>query len=1010
MKLNLLLEQQMKEHLPSGLATGGQLDAFIEAINSSFNSFEREIDLFERSFKQREEEYQNVTAQLKQEVNIKGALISKLIEAVHEIDEAPPAANSEEMEVVNIAAYLKKQIILQRESEKKLLEQKQFYEQILNMIPTDIVVFDNKHRYLFVNPIGIKDPQLRRWIIGKTDEEYCVYRNRDIKIAETRRAVFNDAVDNRRQVEWEDKIKTPTGETEYHLRKMFPVFGTEGELDFVIGYGLNITDRKNIEEKVRLSEKRYKNIFDSSQALICTHDLNGDILEVNNMAISVFGYELGDLVGKPLQSLLPPDKQGAFEKEYLSQIREKGKASGIMVALNRRGEQIYLLYQNFLLEDDVEKPYVIGFSQDITARIIAERALKKSEEKYRGIIANMHLGMMEVDLNEKILYVNNSFCEMSGYDIDELKGGCASEIFLQGENTMMGSEVAMRRSSGESDAYELKVKNKNGDTRWWLISGAPIADNNGAYKGSIGIHLDITNQKLMEIDLRAAKLAAENSAKAKEVFLANMSHEIRTPMNAIIGIGNQLAKTTLDVQQRLFVTTIHNAANNLLVIINDLLDFSKIESGNVTLEKVGCNLASIVANVAGIMKHKAEEKGLLLNMHCDKNIAPVHIGDPYRINQVLLNLVSNAIKFTERGAVTIESRLMSVNRVGNSQEVRFKVTDTGIGMAEEFIEHIFDKFSQEDESITRRYGGTGLGMGISKQLIELMGGTMDIESRKGEGTTITFCIPLQIGKSSDLPKEANVRIGADILRGVSILLVEDNAMNRLLANAILTRYGAQVAEAENGAIAISMLEESLYDVILMDVRMPVKDGIETTKYIRRTLGSSVPVIALTANAFKVEEERCIEAGMNSFISKPFDERKLIQQIAHWAGIEMPTAVETVARPTGGGLYDVGKLTEISRGDKGFVRKMLHQFISLTPPLINDLQQAYEESDFKKVGFLAHKLKPSADILSIDSVRHILDALQEIEKGDGKSDQLTADIKVLAEIMEEVEMDILKNQL
>ncbi len=842
--------------------------------------------------------------------------------------------------------------------ESQLTDQKQFYEQILNRIPADIVVFDSKHRYLFVNPLAIKNPELRKWMIGKDDEEYCEYRNKDQAIAKERRRIFNNVVASKEQLEWEEQLLDPDGNYQYHLRKMFPVFDDRGDLEIMIGYGVNMTERRKIEEQVRKSEERYRSIFDNSQALICTHSLNGKIIEVNKAVVKTLGFATDQLIGSPIHALLPESRRAEFDEYYLESIRKQGKAEGIMVATDKYGHDVYLLYQNFLVPSNSEQPYVIGFAQDITARINAEVALKKSEEKYRGIIENMNLGMVELSADNTVLYANNSFIEMSGYLSEELTGKKINELFFTNENIDQATEAIIRRVQGKSDAHEILVKNKQGEMKWWLVSGAPKIDIDGNNVGSLGIYLDITPQKTMEIELRKAKNEAELSAYSKEIFLANMSHEIRTPMNAIIGIGRLLGKTGLAAQQKYYLDIIENASGNLLVIINDLLDFSKIEAGKVTLEHIGFSLGKITENAVHILKHKCEEKNLIIKYDCSEEIEPVLIGDPYRINQILINLMGNSIKFTDRGEITV--RCSVEKRSIKNQSILFEVEDTGIGMSEEFLSHIFDKFTQEDEGVTRKFGGTGLGMSISKQLIELMGGAIEIRSVKNVGTHISFRISFPIGSKEDLPSAWNQKPDTAILHGKQILLVEDNYMNRVLASTILTQYGASITEAEDGAKAIEMLKSQKFDLILMDIQMPVKDGIEATKYIRGNLDKTTPIIAMTANAYKSEEERCLAVGMNDFISKPFDEDKFIYQIAQWLGAFTANTLFTQheSESVSTELFDLSKLISTSRGDEQFITVMLEMFIIEIPNAVKELEEATRQKDLETLGAIAHRIRPS----------------------------------------------------
>lgn len=863
--------------------------------------------------------------------------------------------------------------------ERQLSAQKQFYEQILNRIPADIVVFDSRHRYLFVNPVAIKNPDLRKWMIGKDDEEYCDYRNRDQSIARERRRIFNNVVASKEQLEWEEQLLDPDGNYQYHLRKMFPVFDQQGDLEIMIGYGVNITERRKIEEQVRRSEERYRSIFDNSQALICTHSLDGKIIEVNKAVEKTLGFSIDELIGIPIHSLLPESKRAEFDDYYLEAIRKQGKAEGIMVANDRSGHDVFLLYQNFLVSGKNDQPYVIGFAQDITARINAEVALKKSEEKYRGLIENMNLGMVEVAADNTVIFANNSFIEMSGYDSDALTGRKIGDLFSTNDNIEIANEAIERRRQGKSDAYEILVKNKQGEMKWWLVSGTAKMDVDGNYVGSLGIYLDITPQKTMEIELRKAKNDAELSAYSKELFLANMSHEIRTPMNAIIGIGRLLGKTGLDAQQKYYLDIIENASGNLLVIINDLLDFSKIEAGKVTLEQIGFSLGKITENVIHILKHKCEEKNLSIKYQCSEEIEPVLIGDPYRINQILINLVGNSIKFTERGGITVRCSVESKSL--KDQSILFEVEDSGIGMSEEFLSHIFDKFTQEDEGITRKFGGTGLGMSISKQLIELMGGEIAIQSVKNIGTHISFRISFAIGSKNDLPSAWNHKPDTAILHGKQILLVEDNYMNRVLASTILKQYGASITEAVDGEKAIEKLRSQKFDLILMDIHMPVKDGIEATKFIRENLDNTTPIIAMTANAYKREEERCLAVGMNDFISKPFEEERFIYQIAQWLGASTANTVfpQHETEVTFPELFDLSKLIATSRGDEQFIVMMLQMFVTEIPNAVKELQDAAELKDYSMLGAIAHRIRPSVLSFGINTLDVSLQKLERFDR-------------------------------
>ncbi len=627
----------------------------------------------------------------------------------------------------------------------------------------------------------------------------------------------------------------------------------------------------------------------------------------------------------------------------------------------------------------------------INHRKQAEQNLRIREEKYRNIIANMRLGLLEVDNDEIISFANQSFCDMSGYTSEELIGRKASDLFAKDEQAKILEQKNELRRQGHSDAYEIALQDKSGEPKWWLISGAPHYNDKGELIGSIGIHLDITKQKKLEYDLMDAKLQAEKSAQAKETFLANMSHEIRTPMNAIMGMSQQLNKTELNDRQAMFLDAIHNSAEHLLVIINDILDISKIEAGKLNIEHIGFNMAATITGAVQVMQHKAEEKGLILQASFEENISPVLIGDPYRFKQVLLNMLSNAVKFTEKGSVKIHCSLQGAT--GDSQLLRITVTDTGIGMDETFMGQLFTKFSQEDDSIARKYGGTGLGMSISKKLIELMDGTIEVSSKKNEGTSISFILPFIKGEEKDMPGKIEMSVDPSILNGSRILLVEDNEMNRLVAVTVLEQYGVALTEAVNGEEAINLLKKENFDLVLMDVQMPVMNGIAATHIIRQQISKTLPIIALTANAIKGENDKCLAAGMNDYVSKPFEEEVLVRAIGALLGKEIILRpVQKNIQETKEDLFDLAGIRKLSGGDEQFVAKIISMFIKAAPASVTEMKTALQKNDVEKVKAVAHRLKPGIDSLGIATLGT---RIREIEAFSG-SEASTAALQKLIE--------------
>lgn len=645
---------------------------------------------------------------------------------------------------------------------------------------------------------------------------------------------------------------------------------------------------------------------------------------------------------------------------------------------------------------------IIGTHTDITERKYTEQALQFKEEKYRNILANMNLGILEVDPEEKIQYANQSFFNMCGFEMADLIGMNARTFLVSGENDALMQEKVELRQKGKSDAYEIAVRNKQGEIRWWLVSGAPSYNDKGELVGSIGIHLDITEQKKLQDELLEARELAEASARAKEVFLANMSHEIRTPMHAISGMSELLSKTKLIERQRFYLSVIQSASENMLVILNDILDLSKLEASKLTLESIGFDLRQVMEKARTVMQHRADEKGLLLKiLHIDPDIAPVLIGDPYRLNQILFNLLSNAIKFTPKGKIKMECHLDSENKL--YQTVLFKVSDTGIGMDQDFLDRLFEKFSQEHQSTSRKFGGTGLGMNITKELVDLMGGDIDVESEKGKGTTFSFTITFRKGTEQDLPVAKKEEVDKDIFNDLKILLVDDNDMNRLVANTMLENLGAKVVEAVNGKQAVDFLVDQSFDLILMDIQMPVMDGLEATLEIKKQTHHQTPIIALTANALKTDIERYLQAGMAASLPKPFNENEIVNVISGILG-KPGSSVEMVKsghEPESIPLYDLTNLEDIAQGNMGFFHKMIDLFLDQTPPMLVQMNDALLQNDIRTISGLAHKMKPSLDNLGIVSVKEVIRTLETAEKSGTSPEDLKQDIQILEETLQTV---------
>ena len=513
----------------------------------------------------------------------------------------------------------------------------------------------------------------------------------------------------------------------------------------------------------------------------------------------------------------------------------------------------------------------------------------------------------------------------------------------------------------------------------------------------IGILFQGFNDMVSQIEkqneeLTGAKKIAENSVKTKEIFLANMSHEIRTPMNAIVGFTGLLLSSNPNREQKEYLDAINTAGKNLLVIINDILDFSKMQSGKMVFEKIEFRLSHVISTIIELMLPKSMEKNIKLSGKIDKTIFDYLIGDPTRLNQILLNLVGNAIKFTEEGEVKMVVDL--INETGHSVDLKFSVSDTGIGIPGNKLSTIFEEFTQASSETTRKYGGTGLGLTIVKELVEIQGGDIFVESKEGVGTSFIFNLSFMKGSlQTGIEKMENPDGNLSSIKNVlNILLVEDNPQNQLLAKKVLMNRGWNVDVAENGKVCLQKLKEKNYDIILMDIQMPEMDGYEATRIIRKVMPppiSSTPIMAMTAHAMSDEQGKCLDAGMSGYISKPFEPKVLYAKIESLIRDDMnsfstgatkensPSRIPFESKPKNEIVKhsDLTYLKEIANGSNQFVTEMISLFIEQTPPALEEIEKNLQNKNWQALSKIVHKIKPSVTMVGLKEIEEVVVALE-----------------------------------
>jgi CheY-like chemotaxis protein len=488
---------------------------------------------------------------------------------------------------------------------------------------------------------------------------------------------------------------------------------------------------------------------------------------------------------------------------------------------------------------------------------------------------------------------------------------------------------------------------------------------------------------MIEKNLRKAIDDARSANSAKSTFLANMSHEIRTPLNAVIGLSRLMKDTRLNPEQTILNDKLLISGENLLNIINEILDFSKIEAGRVELEQIPFNLQTILDRVYGFLSHAAEEKAITLSATLEEPFPKAVVGDPVRLQQILINLVNNAIKFTSEGGIDLSCSL--VNESENRATFIFSVTDSGIGISEENLQNIFEKFKQEDESVTRVYGGTGLGLAISRQLVGLMGGELQVTSRKGIGSRFFFTVVFETTEQTLLNEVSRkIYLDPDALKGKNILVVEDNEFNQFIARSILLKWNTNTELAANGREAIEKVGEKNYDMILMDMQMPVMDGLTATRILRKEFNIKTPIIALTAFATTEAIGKAMDAGMNDYLTKPFEEESLFGKLMAAFGIPVtyiPSA-DTASRDASATKsrqnpqFDLTKLSRLLGDDQSEIIDLIEKFIELTPDYSSALYDAFKQNNIVEIARTSHKIKSSLELLASGNLRSNIKLINE----------------------------------
>jgi two-component system, sensor histidine kinase and response regulator len=622
---------------------------------------------------------------------------------------------------------------------------------------------------------------------------------------------------------------------------------------------------------------------------------------------------------------------------------------------------------------------ISGSIQDVHKQRVTEEALHAARQRLERAIRGTQDGLWEWDLIGRSLWVSPRFESILGYREGEISGTIASPIDLVHPDDQQSCET-VRREHFERNApcdLEVRMRTASGTYRWVRMRGQSERDALGRPLRLAGSMQDVTEARAARDALIQASEAAQAASRSKSAFLANVSHEIRTPMNGIIGMTSLLLDTRLDGAQREYAETIHSSASSLLTVINDILDFSKIEAGRLDIDVTAMDLPESVAEVRTILAFQASAKSLRLDVNVRPDVPRFVMGDRQRIRQCLINLVSNAIKFTHAGTVAIDVSVL--RRDPGAVLTRFEVRDTGIGIAPETLATLFQPFVQADSSTTRHFGGTGLGLSIVRRLAELMGGEVGVESQPGRGSTFWFILPLPITDAAD----ADAHRGAPSATGDAgkpgerfagkVLLVEDNVVNQKVARSFLERLGCDVAVAGNGLEAVQAFAQGRFDLVLLDLQMPLMDGYAATSCLRKLEQNRhrTPIVALTASAMTGQRERCLEAGMDELLTKPLDVKRLRAVLVQFglradadggsaqseSGVLDEAAVSRiVASQPAEPPIDLHAFADLTGGDQEFARELAQTFLQTSDEILAELGHAAGQGNRGGVARAAHSLK------------------------------------------------------
>jgi two-component system, sensor histidine kinase and response regulator len=741
-----------------------------------------------------------------------------------------------------------------------------------------------------------------------------------------------------------------------------------------------VTNWRDVTQRIRFEHKMMFNqvVVESSGPMIWIAKQSQQITYANRAALDLLGYTAGELLARTIDVV-----DARYTSQTLAPIKGELLRTGKPVNFRTRyrradGELLNVDATVSLAHSGDGEIYIVSF-KDITEQKQAGLEVRKQQAMLAALFDSIPDNIVYKDIHGAYLGCNEAFERLAGRPAGDVIGRTAADFF--GPETARSIEARDREvvETLQRKSSEEWVTYPDGTHALLDILRSPLRDTAGNMLGILAVGRNITRRKHHEEEVRRAKELAEEATRAKTDFLANMSHEIRTPMNAIIGMSHLALKTELTPKQRDYIGKVQSSGQHLLGIINDILDFSKVEAGKLEIEQADFEIAKLLDNVSDLIADKAAAKSLRLAFDVAADVPRRLVGDPLRLGQVLINYASNAVKYTERGDVVVRVRVHQ--REGAKALLRFEVSDTGIGLSDEDCERLFQSFHQADSSTTRRYGGTGLGLAISKKLAVLMGGDVGVRSRVGHGSTFWFTAHVGV---NELPADFDATqpaalcleardIGA--IRGARILLVEDNEINQHVASEILRDAGFEVDIAENGLVGVAMTQRTRYDLVLMDMQMPVMDGLTATRELRKTLApADLRIVAMTANAMDRDRQACLSAGMDDFVPKPIDPPELWRVLMRWIPPRASAAPQSIESIPG---LDTAAGMHRMMGKRKLYLQMLRRFADGQHDTPERLRQALAIDDWETAERLAHSTKGVAATIGATQVPQHAAALESL---------------------------------